>query len=269
MSGLARIVLGVLALYGAWVALIFFGQRAVLYPGATQRVAPAHPPRVAGLESIAVRTAAGPVDAWLLPAAASAQRPTPALIFLHGNAELIDDLPGQVTGLTARGISVLLVEYPGFGRSAGRPSQASITEAVVAAYDSLVAREEVDPERVIAYGRSLGGAAAAQLAARRPVAALVTVSAFTSVRDYARGYLVPPGIVRDPFDTREILRDFAGPVLIVHGRRDTTIPYWHAEELARIAPQARLVAYDCAHNDCPPDFEAHWDDVAALVEPRR
>jgi fermentation-respiration switch protein FrsA (DUF1100 family) len=123
----------------------------------------------------------------------------------------------------------------------------------------------VDAERVIAYGRSLGGGAAAQLAARRPVAGLVLVSSFSSVRDFARRYLVPPGLVRDPFDTVRVLRDFEGPVLIFHGRRDATIPYRHAEALARAAPGARLVSYDCAHNDCPPDFEAHWDDVVALL----
>ena len=109
---------------------------------------------------------------------------------------------------------------------------------------------------------------AAQLAARRPVAALVLVSSFTSVRDFARTYLAPSFIVRDPFDTLPVLADFAGPVLVVHGRHDTTVPYRNGVALAGASPGARLVTHDVAHNDCPPDLEAHWDEVAALVPPQ-
>jgi fermentation-respiration switch protein FrsA (DUF1100 family) len=265
MSGLVRILLIGLALYGAWAVLLFFGQRAMLYPGARQRAVPAVPPRIPGVEPLRIPTAAGPVEAWFLPPPADTPRPAPAVVFLHGNGEVIDDWPALASGLAGRGVGVLLVEYPGYGRSAGRPSQGAITEVATAAYDSLAARADVDPHRIVAYGRSLGGGVAAQLAARRPVAALVLVSTFTSVRDFARDYLLPGWLVRDPYDTATVLVDFPGPVLVVHGRLDAMIPYRHGEELARIAPGARLVSYDSAHNDCPPDFEAHWDDVIALL----
>ena len=264
MSGVPRILLLVVVTYAAWCVIVFLAQRWLQYPGVSL-VPPARPPDIPGLETLEIPTSFGRVEAWYLPASPPPSGPGPALVHFHGNNELIDDWARLVGGLNRRGVAVLLVEFPGYRRSDGKPSQGSITETALAAYDLLASRSEVDGDRIISYGRSLGGGAACQLARHRPVAALALTSTFTSVRHFSRHYLVPGFLTRDPFDNRAVVSSFAGPVLITHGRQDVTIPFSHGVALADASPRARLVAHEATHNDCPPDFEAHWDDVVGLL----
>jgi pimeloyl-ACP methyl ester carboxylesterase len=201
------------------------------------------------------------VEAWLLPAADLGTTPAPLLIYMHGNGELIDQWTEEFAPLRVAGIHVLLVEYPGYGRSAGDPSEASLTAALVAAYDHAVADSRVDARRVVGYGRSLGGGAVAQLAARRPLAALVLESTFTSLTDVVRRYFIPDMLVRNRFDTRSVLRKFPGPVLLLHGEFDRIMPLAHARALKAAQPRAELHVLPCGHNDCP----RQWDLVLSFL----
>lgn len=188
------------------------------------------------------------VEAWLLPPVGS-QGPAPAVIFAHGNGELIDHWDRPFATLAQAGVAVLLVEYPGYGRSGGSPSEASISAAMVAAYDWLRARPEVDPVRIVAYGRSVGGAAACALSLHRPLQGLILESTFTSLRAMVPTF-VPSVFIADRFDNEAAVRSFGGKLLILHGRADEIIPYSHGQALARAAG-ADLVTMDCGHNDCP------------------
>jgi fermentation-respiration switch protein FrsA (DUF1100 family) len=163
----------------------------------------------------------------------------------------------------------MLVEYPGYGRSRGSPSFATVRAAALAAYDELVAQPEVDPELVVAYGRSLGSGAAAILSHERRLAAMILQSAFTTPRAFARRYLLPGFLVRDRFEVLEAVRTFRNPVLIVHGRRDEVIPFAHGEALAREAADATFVVHDCAHNDCPPQWDEHVRLVLAFLQEKQ
>jgi len=227
------------------VMLAFVLQRSVLFPArAAGPVSPGD--LVPGTEVVDLDG----VEAWFLPPPRD-RRPAAALVFTHGNGELIDDWLLDMTVPVDWGLGVMLVEYPGYGRSAGRPSEASITRTMLAAWDHLAARPEVDPERIVAYGRSLGGGAACALAGRRPVAAMVLESSFASVRSMARGFGLPGPLVRDPFDNLSVVRGFDRPVLILHGVRDGVIPVRHAHRLHDAAPASELELLDCGHNDCP------------------
>ena len=208
----------------------------------------------AGGESLWLDAGGERVEAWLLPAT-STRGPAPLVIHAHGNGELIDYWAEEFSTLRDAGIHVLLVEFPGYGRSGGEPSEASVTAAFVAAYDRAIADPRVDARRVIGYGRSLGGGAIGQLAAQRPLAALILESTFTSLRDIVRRYFVPDWLVRNRFDTRAVLATFREPVLIIHGTRDGIIPVTHAQALERAAPGATLRLLPCGHNDCPPQWE--------------
>lgn len=226
---------------------------------------PPHP--VEGRERLWLSTDEGEVEAWLLPGrGASAEHPSPLVIFAHGNAELIDTWPDYLRPYREWGLSVLLVEYRGYGRSAGSPSEGSIADDLVLAYDQVTARPEIDAQRVILHGRSIGGGAVCALARRRRPAALILQSTFTSIRAMAARWFVPGFLVLDPFDNEACLHDFSGPVLLVHGRHDGLIPPSHAEALRRAAPQARLVWYDANHNDCPPSWPAFFDEVASFLD---
>lgn len=249
--------------YAAYALLIFLMQRQIIYPGRLIRTGGPPP---AGILPIAVITAAGRGEAWFMPPLDRREgERRPLVIFFHGNGEVIDYLPEQAEGFRALGMGVLLVEFPGFGRSPGRPTERSITDAAVAAYDAVAAREEVDPGRIVIFGRSLGCGAACALAARRPSAALILQSAFTSTRPFARSFLLPGFLVRDVFDNAGVLASYRQPVLLFHGSRDTIVPPEHSRELARIAPRARLVELPCGHNDFPPDWREFYRIIAAFL----
>ena len=188
----------------------------------------------------------------------------PALMFFHGNYELIDHWLDDFDALRAMGVAVLLVEYPGYGRSEGRPSKNSLVATAVAAYDSLIARPDVARGSIVVYGRSVGGGPASELAARRPVKALILQSTFSSVAAFASDFFLPRFLIRDPFDNEAILADLNIPVLVVHGRNDGEIAPWHGERLAAASDRVTLRWYDCMHDDCPPDWPMFWDEVKSF-----
>jgi len=221
---------------------------------------------IAGLEKIWLDTAVGKVEAWFIPPLRHhAGTPAPAVIFGHGNGELIDFWPEELIRFTQFGLALLLVEYPGYGRSAGKPTQSSITETFTAAYDNLMSRPDVDPKRIILFGRSLGGGAVCTLARHRPSAALLLMSTFISARSFAKNFLVPPFMVRDPFDNLAVVKNYPNPVLILHGKHDTVIAYSHAKALHAAGKQAELITYNAGHNDCPPDWNVFWQDVEGFL----
>jgi uncharacterized protein len=252
----ALVTVGLLAAY--W-ALLFFAQRSILFPVPRLAGAPPRPPEA---EQIWLHTSFGRVEAWYLPAIGSGSGPLPLLVFSHGNAELIDYWPEEFDEPRRWGVSVLLVEYPGYGRSDGAPSQQSITESMLAAYDWALQHARVDASRIIPYGRSLGGGAAAIVSIERPVPALILESSFSSVAAFAAGFGAPRFLVRDPFDSVSAVKSFTGPILILHGERDDIVPPHHARALAAAASDAALKFMPCGHNDCP----RPWADVRAFLE---
>ena len=234
----------------AYLGVMLGVQRRVIYPG-LPHPGPA-PELPAGTETVWFGDGVG-VEAWLLrPAEASA--PFPVVIFSHGNGELIDHWVGPFAHFTEAGIGVLLVEYPGYGRSAGKPTQESITDTMVAAFDFLSQHPDVDGDRIVAYGRSLGGGGACALGALRPVAAVVLESTFTSVAAIAPWFL-PRVLVLDPFDNLAAVGSSETPTLVLHGERDRVIPYAQGEALARAAGTP-LIRMPCGHNDCPRPWPA-------------
>ena len=253
------IVLVGLVVLAAYWALLFFTQRTLMFPAPLLAGAP---PRPTDAQVVWLRTADGDVEAWFLPPAARSGGPAPLLLFTHGNGELIDYWPSAFDEPRGWGMAVLLVEYPGYGRSAGRPTQRSITDAILAADDWARAQPSIDASRIIPYGRSLGGGAAGVLAAERAVPALILESAFTSARAFARQFGAPGFLVRDPFDTLAVVSRFEGPVLVLHGEHDEIIPSDHGRALAAASPQATLRLLPCGHNDCP----RAWDDVRRFLQ---
>jgi pimeloyl-ACP methyl ester carboxylesterase len=260
-----RIASGVLIAYVAYCGFLFLLQRHILFPRYQIQTPSGVAGNIPGLETIWLSTDYGKAEAWFLPpAAGQARGPAPAVIFAHGNAELIDFWPQELGKFTSLGIGLLLVEYPGYGRSEGRPSQESVTATFVEAYDSLVRRKDVDPSRIVLLGRSLGGAAVCALATRRPCAAIILMSSFTSVRSFALRFFAPGFLIRDRFDNLAAVRSYAGPVLIMHGKHDTLIPYKHGVALYRATRRGEMITYDCSHNDCPPSWKAFWQDVESF-----
>ena len=262
---MVKLALGVVFLYFVYAGLFFIFQRRLVFPRHLLGT-PGAGGHARGVETLWIDTPSGKVEAWYLPAGLIGEGgPAPAVIFAHGNGEVIDFWPELLREFNRLGLGVLLVEYPGYGRSEGLPSQQRIADAFVAAYDTLVSRAEVDASRIVLFGRSLGGGAVCALAAQRPAAALILMSTFTSIRAMARKFLLPGFLARDPFDNLSVVRAYPGPVLVVHGRVDTIVPYAHGLELDHAARRSKMITYRCGHNNCPPDWEAFWEAVAGFL----
>ncbi|MDH3629325.1 MAG: alpha/beta hydrolase [Acidobacteriota bacterium] len=251
----------------AAIALVWSAQRNVLFP---RPLSPAFDTStgIPGVHKLRLGNEET-TEAWLLTPPSSPQR-SPAIIFAHGNGELIDHWVAEFDVVRNWGVAVLLVEYPGYGRSKGSPSQSSITAAFVEAYDYLAALPEVDADAIIGYGRSLGGGAICQLAARRELTTLILESSFSSVASVAGGMGVPRWLVRDPFDNRAVLEGYSRPVLLLHGQRDQVIPFHHSEALREAAAHSELLPMDCGHNDCPRPWQQLHEFLSrsGVLEPK-
>ncbi len=242
-----RITAAVAVLVVVYWTFLFFAQRRLLFPAPVTAGAPTRP---LDARQIWLPGDGGDTEAWFLPPARSAESLAPVLIFGHGNGELIDYWPEAFEEPRRWGMAVLLVEYPGYGRSAGRPSERSIRAAFRAAYDWTAVAAGVDPSRIVGYGRSLGGGAVGLLSGDRHLAAMILESSFTSTRPFARGFGAPDFLVRDPFDNVAAVRAFDGPLLIMHGANDQIIPVEHGRTLATVG-HVHLHVLPCGHNDCP------------------
>jgi uncharacterized protein len=255
------LLLSIVALPLGLLAVVYFLQQWGTFPAppaaaqSPQAITPARG------EVIWVEAGGQRVETWLLPAATPGR--APLLMYTHGNGELIDFWADQFDAIRAAGIGVLLVEYPGYGRSGGKPSERSVTDALVAAYDRIAQDTRVDTQRIFGHGRSLGGGAMAQLAAKRPLAALILESTFTSLADILHGYHLPDWLIRNRFDTSAVLQAYRAPVLILHGAHDINIPVAHAHGLKAAAPGAALHLLECGHNDCPRQWELVLSFLAA------
>jgi hypothetical protein len=183
------------------------------------------------------------------------------ILLLHGNAASAfsaDQLRhGEV--LCAAGFSVLGVDYRGFGRSPGVPSETAMYADAEAAFDALLQRG-IAPERIILLGHSLGSGPAVSLATRHRAAALVLFGAFTSIPDAAAErypWLPVRYVASVQFDSLARMHSVHIPVVIAHSRADTTIPYRHALKLYAAAREPkRLLIFDVPSND---GFGGHVD----------
>lgn len=270
MRKLRRWSLLIVLVYVVWVVALYTQQSRMVFP--RQFAGPPMkegrlPPRVesiwinAGTEATPIR-----VEAWYMPAPGSSpDHKVPAIIYCHGNAELIDDNVDRAQQWNKRGFAVLIPEYRGYGRSGGEPSQSAIDDDMLRFYDALAARPEIDASRILIHGRSLGGGVAAQIAAVRPVGGLILESTFTSVACFAWKYGAPSFICSNPFRTDVALRRYANPVLIFHGTEDNIIPVSHGRELHRLIPSSTYVETPGDHINYPPDVKAFWKEIDRFV----
>lgn len=127
------------------------------------------------------------------------------------------------------------MEYPGYGLYKGLPNDANIMEDAEALYDFLTTRLKVKARNIIAFGRSIGSGPATHLASKREIGALVLMSAFTSIRGAVKDFAgkIAQYLVKERFNNLEAISKVRCPTFIVHGQKDTLVPFNHSEELHR------------------------------------
>ena len=190
---------------------------------------------------------------WYLPPKEAGRGPTPGLLWFYGNGETIAAIWPVIRDFRPPGAALLVVDYPGYGASGGRASEAGIYEAGDLAYQALASHAGIDRVRIYVYGRSLGSAVATHVAADHPVAGLILESPFTSARDMAaRTYRIfPLFLVRLRLNNVETMRRVKCPVLVFHGTADRLVPMDMGRQVAAAAPgPAEFVMIEGAgHNE--------------------
>ena len=170
------------------------------------------------------------------------------ILFSHGNAEDLGNVVPFMRQFHALGYSVLMYDYRGYGTSEGSPSVRKTYQDIDAAYRWLVDQKKIAPKNIIVQGRSVGGGPSSWLAAHREVGGLVIESSFTSAfRVKTRWKLFP----WDKFDNLKHIQQVKCPVLIMHGRDDEILPFWHGEKLynAALGKKMNLWIDGGQHND--------------------
>ncbi len=247
---------------------LYLSQDRIIFP---RHMTPPPLPAPPNKDTVSIRLdieGGGQVEAWFIPApTATPQQPGPAVIFFHGNGEIIDYLDDIIEPYRAMGCSVLLPEYRGYGRSAGKPSEKAICGDAVRFYDELIKRGDVDKARIVFHGRSLGGGVAANLSKQRRPTAMILQSTFKNVACMAYRVGGLPFLVRHPFRTDRAVAGTDIPLLIFHGTRDDIVPVSHGRALRDLAPKATYVEYDCGHNDFPGsgNERTYWREIAEFL----
>jgi pimeloyl-ACP methyl ester carboxylesterase len=188
------------------------------------------------------------------------------LLYSHGNGEDIGLARPFLELFTRAGIAVLAYDYPGYGTSSGRPSEAGTYAAIEAAYRHATETLGYRPEQITLYGRSLGSGPSSWLAEREPVAGLILDGAFTSTFRVLTGYKLLPW---DKFDNHARLSKIRCPILIIHGTLDQTVPFSHAlKNWKRIeGPKHRLFVEGAHHgNVIELAGREYWDTVLPFIQ---
>jgi len=201
-------------------------------------------------------------------AALHLRNPGAKYLFLHfhGNGEDLGFVSPWLEQAHAAGFEVLAADYRGYGQSEGTPSERNFyadAETVIAhCQDNLGWK----PERIVVHGRSLGGAAAARIAARHPVAALIVENAFVSAY---RVMTVKPVLLGDRFETIDDIMRPLCPVFVIYGTKDEVVGPWNGPALFAAAPEPKQFwgVEGAGHNDllfvAGPDY---WPRIRAFVD---
>jgi len=241
MRGFFTLLIAAASFYVLLALMLFlFQDRMVFLPNMPGRTLTATP-KDAGFdfEDVTLETSDGlKLHGWYVPAAQARG----VVLFLHGNAGNISHRLDSIAIFHELGLDTLIIDYRGYGRSQGKPSERGIYLDAEAAWHYLVSSRGVAADRVIVFGRSLGGAVAAWLANQYTPAALIIESSFSSALDIARKlypFMPVRLITRLEFPVSLHVSRLQCPLLVVHSRDDEIIPFTMAETIYESAAEPK------------------------------
>jgi uncharacterized protein len=242
-----RVVLIALLIWLGLVALAALAQRQLIYLPDTSTP---EPPAGSGVEEVSYTTDDG-VDlaGWFVP---GPDEPVATVLVAPGNAGNRASRLPFADELVHRGYAVLLVDYRGYGGNPGNPDEDGLIADVSAARAHLGQRDDVDEDRIVYYGESVGTGVVAAVAAEEQPAALVLRSPFPTLADVGRSAypFLPVGtLLRDRFETIPHLERYGGPTLVIAGGADRIVPTELSREVARTAGTEYVEIEGAGHND--------------------
>jgi fermentation-respiration switch protein FrsA (DUF1100 family) len=186
---------------------------------------------------------------WYIPHADSSK----VLLFFHGNAGNISHRGASIEIFHRLGLNVFIIDYRGYGKSQGDPDEAGLYRDADAAWQYLTQQIGIDKDKIIIFGRSLGGAVATRLAAEVHPAALILESTFSSARDMAKSLfpiIYRLLIFRYRFNSMSTIKQINCPLLVMHSPDDEIIPFHVGEKLYNAANEPkRLIKMKGDHNN--------------------
>ena len=248
--------------------MVFFAQDALIFyrqpiaQGRRAEIAARHP----AIADLFLTAADGTrIHAWHFKSGA------PLVLYFGGNAEEVSWMI-EAAQANASGVSWLLMDYRGYGQSAGAPSEKALVEDALALYDHAAKLPGTDPKRIFAFGRSLGSGVAVALAAERPLAGVVLATPFDSLAAVAKRYywyLPVDWMLKHRFDSAARAPQLKTPLLCLIAERDEVIPAVHAERLFEAwgGAKRKVVLAEAGHNttDAHPMF---WPAIRAFLDQR-
>lgn len=238
-----------LVAYASVCAALFVMQRSMMYVPDRTRV-PVPQPAGTSIHELELKTADGErLVAW----AVDPQPGKPVILYFHGNGgNFAYGRVEKFRQLTADGAGLLALSYRGYGGSTGSPTEAGLHLDADAAYEAAVAR--YGAMRLVGYGESLGTGVMTQLAARRPLKAVVLEAPFLSTVAVAKklfGWLPVSLLMRDQFRSDLAIANINAPLLVIHGVHDEVIPHEQGKALFELAqePKQFLSVPGGRHND--------------------
>ena len=189
------------------------------------------------------------LNGWYVPCEGA----TSTFLFCHGNAGNISDRLDSIDIFHDIGLNVLIFDYRGYGKSRGFPTERGTYLDAMAAYKWLISEKKLDEDKIIIFGRSLGGAIAIDLAAKINKGLLISESAFTSIIDIGKElypFLPVKYCTSIKYDSIQKIKNVKIPKLIIHSEDDEIIPFYHGEKLfkAAISPK-QFYKMHSGHND--------------------
>ncbi|MFC1570252.1 alpha/beta hydrolase [Candidatus Omnitrophota bacterium] len=198
---------------------------------------------------------------WFVP---GGNPPRGTIIFCHGNAGNISHRLDIIKRLNKMGMNVFMFDYRGYGKSGSFPSEKGTYLDVLAAYEYLSTRPDVDMDRIVAYGKSLGGALSAYLAAEKDVRVVIIDSTFTSTTDMAKEiypFLPADLVMTIKYDTLARIGDVKEPKLIIHSEDDEIVPFDHGRRIFESATEPKeFYRIRGGHNDAMFLYEDEYFD---------
>lgn len=176
--------------------------------------------------------------AWWIPI----ENPRGVCLFSHGNGGNIAGRLESVGALRKLGLSVLVYDYGGYGKSSGAPSESRIYDDIRAAWRYLTETRGIPPQQIVLFGRSLGGAPSAQLATEVTCAGLVLESTFSSLpaaAQEAMPWFPARWLTRHHFDSLSKMPEIHCPVLVIHAPEDRTVRFHHGQALFAAANEPK------------------------------
>ena len=180
------------------------------------------------------------------PAASPGAGKQPTILYFYGNGSSVAHSGTEISLFRECGANVMVVDYPGYGDSHGTASEKSFYQAATALWDYAASHPQVDEQRIIIVGWSLGGAVAIDLASRRPAAGLMTLSTFTSMDEMAhlRMPILPVSLIlKHHFLSIRKLAGLRVPFVVAHGDGDYNVPFYMAKRLSDAAISSPDVQY--------------------------